>query len=472
MSLDVFDDDFMVSDDSIMSYNDLPQIPDQYQYLNFLYGLMTDTRRCCRAEPLLPHKELALCLHNLKQTLLKEEQVIVPGPNHSFNTGDVQGIYWDSKTQRETMLEERLKRYETFTNIPGCISKASSDVNFEYTPSSRKVWQFDKFYRKPTPKLPHFQLRNQLIHIPQSNRCKVIYSELSFSAGHSAYPVLKQLDLQTGEIDPLVEFKHDPSMRITCVDSAKENLLLIGTLHGSLYIKSCDGSLHDTSIGDSFGSINCIRMDNNSNQAQICTNNGQLTTIDLNNCQKLQTTRFPWPINYMTNCPYEPNVQLFVGDNVNGYLLDKRQGLVPIDSLRGHKDFNFACDWSTIDCNLIATGSQDCTVRVWDRRWLDRDVVCTQTSSGVRTVEFNRLASTQQLSWSESIDRVCVASLNEPEWTIEEVTFLGQTMGAHFVNVDDHGEQWLVCGISDGTTGGILRMKAYSPTSFMSYDYI
>ena len=77
-----------------------------------------------------------------------------------------------------------------------------------------------------------------------------------------------------------------------------------------------------------------------------------------------------------------------VGDNCDVHLHDMSSKRA-VQSLQGHLDWSFAVNWHP-NGNLLATGNQDCTARLWDIRQPRQSLdVLPSTMGAVRSCRFS-----------------------------------------------------------------------------------
>ncbi|CCH42155.1 Vegetative incompatibility protein [Wickerhamomyces ciferrii] len=394
---------------------------------------------------------------------------------------DIQGLIWDNIEQRENLLKIRELKHKSFTNITDSKQDAQKDIN-TILKNINYGWKFGVYFKIPKPKLSHFQLRNNLICLNSIK--EVFYNELSNEKppNHDYYDlslptlhsVIKKINTYTGDIETVLSLDDDPIERISTIECTDNGLLIAGTLTGSYHVKNLKTGDTTKKIltTNSNGIINFAKSVEDS--ILFSTNDMRLITTDLQNFKVRSMVDFPWAINSVSFNPLDPNIKLIVGDNINSFILDDRVSAnKPVNIIKGHKDFSFACDWSH-NGTSIATGNQDSTVRVYDIRNLKENQYCMkgEIESSVRNVKFNNNDS--MLAFSEGIDYVNLVDLNSidsGQGSKQVISMFGKIVGLDFSNYDDGTGEMLTVGINDESIGGILQYLLESEETYVDYDW-
>jgi WD40 repeat protein len=144
-------------------------------------------------------------------------------------------------------------------------------------------------------------------------------------------------------------------------------------------------------------------------------------------------------------------LRVIVGDSPDAWILEAETGR-PIQPLRGHRDFGFACAWSP-DMLHVATSNQDKTVNIWDvRTWrilqtIDSDV------AGYRSLHFSPVGGgPRTLLMCEPADRIAI--VNAQTFQSRQVhDFFGEIGGAGYS--PDGSSIWVAN--SDEVFGGFIE---------------
>ena len=102
----------------------------------------------------------------------------------------------------------------------------------------------------------------------------------------------------------------------------------------------------------------------------------------------------PWAVNATVHQP-RGRLLLSVGDDVEPLLFDPDAGPArpAVRLVAGHVDFSFAAAWHP-GGNLLATGNQDCTTRVYDIRSPSKCLAVLKSTMGaVRSLRFSGCGS-------------------------------------------------------------------------------
>ena len=156
----------------------------------------------------------------------------------------------------------------------------------------------------------------------------------------------------------------------------------------------------------------------------------------------------------------DKRLRVMVGDLREVLITDAETGQV-LQSLEGHRDFGFACDWAS-DGWTIATGNQDKTIRIWDARmWKDTRgesinlAVIRSEMAGVRSLRFSPLGSGKRvLLAAEEADVVNIIDAQTFD-TKQTIDVIGELAGVSFTNA---GQDAIVLS-SDPVRGGIIRLE-------------
>ena len=118
--------------------------------------------------------------------------------------------------------------------------------------------------------------------------------------------------------------------------------------------------------------------------------------------------------------------------------------------LTGHKDFSFAAAWHPSG-NILATGNQDCTTRVWDVRRPDTALAILKGVLGsIRSCRFSRDGS--WLAVAEPADFVHLYSVASGLIDCQSVDLFGEISGISFTPDSDA----LFIGIPDSVYNSLL----------------
>lgn len=241
------------------------------------------------------------------------------------------------------------------------------------------------------------------------------------------------------------------------------------------------------------GITNHISISKDDSELIIASNDSHLRIVDLTTGRKAET-QLPFAVNCLAINPNNPNEYFVAADNVNNYILDRRElnsrHVGQSAKFTGHTDFGFGCDWCPADENLLLSGNQDGTVRLWDRRmpaenlfgWnsaLGSDafsIEATTCGGPVRNCKFSYHG--KHIVWAESLDHVGVIKISDLDPNcdlvhsrVQSIDFIGKCIGLNVCPQDSgHGEQ-LIIGVNDCPLGGILNYQLEAADKPLDFDF-
>jgi len=146
---------------------------------------------------------------------------------------------------------------------------------------------------------------------------------------------------------------------------------------------------------------------------------------------------------------------LTVGDHKDVEFWDLRSNQRVL-ILSGHKDHAFTADWSPNNENQCATGSQDCTCRIWDIR-KDQKQELTILPAKVGSVYSLRYSRNgEYLAFGEMMDYVQIYHVPTNYECFQEIDCFGQIVGVDF----DPSEDTLFFGVRINSNEGIFEYRA------------
>ncbi|GMF99932.1 unnamed protein product [[Candida] boidinii] len=296
-------------------------------------------------------------------------------------------------------------------------------------PHIKSFCHFHEFFIEPKPSLVHFQLRNLVTSVDSST---VYYSENKNSNSR-----IMKLDPITGKTYTIVDNEEldNINFKISTI-SATSNLLTAGSFNGSILLYSPETKFKQVfSLTDSlYGGTNYICISRNprfKDELAIASNDSYLRYFDIKQNKITKKTLLPFSLNCIADDPTNGSTELlFVGDLSTALIFDRRMDINESFSnaikISDHFDYSFACDWNTN--NLLATGNQDGTINLYDRRMLISNNYLIENTSksnhllkitgmlngAVRNIKFD--ATGKYLAFAESIDNVYLIDLQNP-WT-------------------------------------------------------
>lgn len=319
-----------------------------------------------------------------------------------------------------------------------------------------------------TVNLSHFQLRNLLScayrdHVFYAGRSKIMQWQPG-SGTTSGQPSVA-MDLT----DPVVQsfYSHHHGIQISTL-TVGHDILVAGGFNGEYALvnlrspkstKHTEGLLtnHVNSITN-FIQVNLSRS-SSSPLAAFASNDMGMRILDVNTNKFIAEHKYDHAINCTAMSP-DRRLRVLVGDTRQVMICNADTGEV-LQSLDGHRDFGFACDWAD-DGWTVATGNQDMQVKIWDaRNWTNRQghaqplATIAAEMAGVRKLKFSPLGSGKRvLLAAEPADIVSV--IDADSFTSKQtLSFFGEVGGVDFTN----GGRDVLIANCDNMRGGIMEYE-------------
>lgn len=124
-----------------------------------------------------------------------------------------------------------------------------------------------------------------------------------------------------------------------------------------------------------------------------------------------------------------------------------------IGSLKGHLDYSFTSSWHP-DGQILATGNQDTTCRLWDIRNLSKSLAVIKGRMGaIRAIKFS--SDGRFMAMAEPADFVHILDTESGYVEGQEIDLFGEIAGISF----SPDSEALFVGISDRTYGSLLEFN-------------
>ncbi|KAK6204768.1 mitotic spindle checkpoint protein BUB3, WD repeat superfamily [Scheffersomyces amazonensis] len=482
--------------------------------LNFLYNLLYDDQSC------LSKSDILRILNSIK-TRENDLPFSISNSTLTNKRTDLQGIYWPRDLRKRFFMDRsRIGKDNWFHNIPDSRYLATNKLSIKSFNINTEFFKFHRFFSKLKLHLTHLQLRNLVccgtnvangIYYPSSYyhdyNLETVPHDISFrddDCYHTFFKINRlmpdnsidkdRLPSQSMKVDCLIDSRQlqkNSNSRISTL-AATNSLLVTGIFEGGYILSDISdannvkllGEYHLTSNED--GITNHVLINEIDNELIISSNDRQLRIVDLNTNRLTEDISFTFPVNCSVINPFNSNEVFISGDSKCSFIVDKRHNSIQqYQRFIGHEDFGFCCDWSNSNENLLLTGNQDTTVKLWDRRKSDEFLYSwsgslgSDTSTGCGPVRNCRFSYNGEfIAWAESLDHVGILRMddlskinNKTLSRVQSIDFIGKCTALNFAPMEyGYGEQ-LIIGVNDCPLGGILSYKLESREKPLDFDF-
>ncbi|KAF9969067.1 hypothetical protein BGZ73_008745 [Actinomortierella ambigua] len=223
-----------------------------------------------------------------------------------------------------------------------------------------------------------------------------------------------------------------------------------------LNLRTCEPPVQGSLTGGRHVEVNSIEMSTSrsgASHAYITTNDHVVRNIDLETLSLLNTFPAEWFANYATQSP-DKHMVCVVGDHVDGkiFSVNSREAIA---TLKGHTQFSFACAW-TPDGRLVATGSDDMSVMVYDTRQMTWPLMTLTNDihSSVRSMRYSD--DGRFLYFAEDGDSVKIIDASTGYRKGQSIDFIGNIAGFAVTSPDSES---LIIGASGQPYSSLLEFE-------------
>lgn len=239
--------------------------------------------------------------------------------------------------------------------------------------------------------------------------------------------------------------------------AVRDNLMVAGGFQGELVCKYLNNpgvafcmkvSNDDSSITNA---VDIYRTPTGSLRVTAANNDCYVRIFDANYFTMLKRLLFPWSVN---NTSVSPDGKLIavLGDSTDCLIADTQSGKT-IGHLKGHLDYSFSSAWHP-DGNILATGNQDTTCRLWDVRKLSESLTVLKGRMGsIRGIKFS--TDGRFMAMAEPADFVHVFDVGADYRKAQEIDLFGEIAGISF----SPDTEALFVAIADRTYGSLLEFR-------------
>ncbi|KAH1245260.1 putative WD repeat-containing protein C2A9.03 [Glycine max] len=239
--------------------------------------------------------------------------------------------------------------------------------------------------------------------------------------------------------------------------TVKENLMVAGGFQGELICKNLKqpgvlfcGKI--TTDGNAItNAVDVYRNPAGSLRVITANNDSQLRVFDAENFASLGCFKYDWSVN---NTSISPDGRLLavLGDSTECLMADANSGKIT-GSLKGHLDYSFSSAWHP-NGQILATGNQDKTCRLWDIRNLSQSMAVLKGRMGaIRALRFT--SDGRFLAMAEPADFVHIFDSHSGYEQGQEIDLFGEIAGISF----SPDTEALFVGIADRTYGSLLEFN-------------
>ncbi|KAL5221577.1 hypothetical protein ABZP36_026290 [Zizania latifolia] len=378
---------------------------------------------------------------------------------------DMQGIPWEKMLfRRDQYREMKLKNYRNYQNLSYAREEALQEC--KKVEKDGPYYNFQYYTRQARPSIVHFQLRNLVWATTKHD----VYTMHNQSLTH--WSSLDQISTELINADDCIIPKqrghgsHSVAMVQVTTMAVDDSLLVVGGFQGELICKCLgdDGVVFSTRVTDDENAITNsleIYQDVNGSRRLVAANNDcSVRVFDIEYFDLLKHYVFPWSVNSVSVSP-KGGLFTVLGDHQDGLVVDPKCGKA-IGALKGHLDYSFASAWHP-DGNILATGSQDTTCRLWDIRNLSKSVAVLGGRIGsIRCIKFS--SDGRFLATAEPVDFVHIYDSYADYGKSHEIDLFGEIAGLSF---SPDTEAFYV-GIADQTYGGLIEFDRRHQHHYMN----
>jgi len=412
----------------------------------------------------------------------------------------MQGIPWQNteytrssyRVFRDTYYNSYYNLEEQVTQAKPAIDKEALKTSPPSPPHSKPYFSFNRNWRSVRSTIKHFQLRNLLWAMSSNELLYVNENKVEhWNSATKRAGITTMMDVSG--VLPNAVASNGVGVVQMCTLCAKEGVIAAGGFAGELLIQrmpdtsslidddnnnnnnnnnnetssEIDGtrSRFDFSraITDNENGItNAIDIFKSSSGATTvaCSNNDAMVRMfDAETFQSVGTLDPSWAVNYSVAQPCSSNgggrAICVVGDDTEGYIYDLGSGKKVL-SLKGHYDYSFAAAWHP-DGNIIATGNQDKTTRLYDLRQPSQSFALLKAHIGaVRSLRFSPDGAF--LAVAEPADYVTLYDMASGCRRAQTIDLFGEVSGVSF---SPDGER-LYIAVADITYSSAIQFDKQS----------
>ncbi|KAG7587457.1 WD40 repeat [Arabidopsis thaliana x Arabidopsis arenosa] len=374
------------------------------------------------------------------------------------NGKDIQGIPWESMNYtRDRYRENRLLHYKNFESLFRSREELYKDCLQVEKGKNFYDFQFNTRLVKST--IAHFQLRNLVWATSKHD----VYFMNNYSLMHwsSLLQRGKEVLNVAKPIVPTMKQHGSLSQSVSRVQistmAVKDDLIVAGGFQGELICKKINEpevafcTKLTSAENDITNSVDIYNAPSGSLRVMTANNDCTVRLFDASNFALLNSFAFDWSVNNISTSP-DGKLVAVLGDSPECLLADTGSGKV-IHGLKGHLDYSFSSAWHP-NGQILATGNQDTTCRLWDVRNLSQSLKVLKGNMGaIRALRFT--SDGRFLAMAEPADFVHLFDTEAGYSHCQEIDLFGEIAGISF-SPDTEG---LFVGVADRTYGSLLEFN-------------
>ncbi|CAH2067786.1 unnamed protein product [Thlaspi arvense] len=375
------------------------------------------------------------------------------------NGKDIQGIPWERLNySRGIYREKRLRQYKNFESL--FRSREELDKECLQVEKGKTFYNFQYNTRLVKSTISHFQLRNLIWATSKHdvyfmNNYSLMHWSSLLGRGKEILNVAKPIVPTTKQQQEMLS--HSLSRVQISTMAVKDDLIVAGGFQGELICKK----KHEPGVAfctkltaaenDITNSVDIYNAPSGSLRVITANNDSTVRQFDATNFTFINSFAFDWSVNNVSASP-DGKLVAVLGDSPECILADAGSGKF-VHSLEGHLDYSFSSAWHP-NGQILATGNQDTTCRLWDVRNLSRSLKVLKGNMGaIRALRFT--SDGRFLAMAEPADFVHVFDAEDDYTRCQEIDLFGEIAGISF----SPDTEALFVGVADRTYGSLLEFS-------------
>ncbi|PRW20425.1 putative WD repeat-containing -like [Chlorella sorokiniana] len=373
---------------------------------------------------------------------------------------DPQGIPWElTQFTRDGYRAVRNESYHNYFNLEGAVEAAQPRIDAEALqprPGGR-FFDFYRNWRQPRSSIVHFQLRN-LLWATSAHDAYIVHENKVQHWNSITRRVTTVMDVSggvTGAVAPGI------GQVQLCTLCAREGLVAGGGFGGELVVRRIGAaepfacSMRVTTSDNGITNAIEIYRTPHGQVRVLCSNNDDMVrAFDSETFQLVSQLPLPWAVNCTVMQPGSCRLLLTVGDDPTAHVYEAASGR-QVAQLKGHLDYSFAAAWHP-DGNVVATGNQDMTTRLWDLRYPATSFALLKAHIGaVRALRFS--PDGRFLAAAEPADYVTLYDAAAGYQESQVIDLFGELAGISFTPEGDR----FYASVSDVHYSSVLQFEQH-----------